>query len=307
VNRSLVVVTLLGAMLLAARAPAAESPDKLIEQGLHLRRDGRPAEALQLFRQAHALAPSPRTFGQMGLVEASLRQWVEGENHLSVSLANPDDPWVLKNRAFLDEALALCRRHVGDLVVSGAPGIEVFVAGRSIGTLPAVPALHLAEGTVTISASAPGFHPFERKLTIEASARVALSIALVPVPAAAATGVIPPPAPAAPTPAPPTLVSTPVTIVEQPQASHWHTWAGLTMATVGAAALGWGAVWIAINGKDDGSGNAYATRTPGWILAGAGAATLAGGIAILLTGHAASGSSVALGLTPTSLLVQTRF
>jgi hypothetical protein len=306
VNRSLFLVTLFASTLVATRAPAAESPDKLIEEGLHLRRDGRPAEALDLFRRAHAIAPSPRTFGQMGLVEASLRQWVEGENHLSVSLANPDDPWVLKNRAFLDEALSLCRRHVGDLVVSGAAGTEVFVAGKSIGTLPAVPAVRLAEGTVSVSASAPGFQPFERTVTIEAAGRTPLAIALVPI-AATAPSTTPPPVPTSTAVPSPTLVATPATAAPQPKASNWHTWAGLTVAAVGAAALGWGAVWIAINGKDDGTGNAYVTRTPGWILAGAGAATLAGGITILLTGHGAGESNVAFGLTPTSLLFQTRF
>ena len=111
---------------------AEPSADALIEQGLDLRRDGKPEQALEMFRQAHALAPSPRTFGQMGLVETSLKRWVEGENHLSVSLANPDDRWVAKNRAFLDEALGLCRSHVGDLIVSGPAGRR-SLRGRPVG------------------------------------------------------------------------------------------------------------------------------------------------------------------------------
>jgi hypothetical protein len=316
VNRTLALVSLLASGLAAAHAFAADSPDKLIEQGLHLRRDGRPAEALELFRQAHAIAPSPRTFGQMGLVEASLRAWVEGENHLSVSLANPDDPWVLKNRAFLDEALSLCRRHVGDLVVGGAAGIEVFVGGKSIGTLPAVPALRLAEGTVTVAASAPGFQPFERPVTIQAGVRTPLALSLAPIAAAPTPrAVAPTPAPVPPAAAapPPAVVTTLPIPAEPPRASSWHTWVGLGIVAVGAAAIGWGITWIAIDGecpsggtcmKDSGT---YQTRTPGWILTGVGAAALAGGIAVLLTGHAASGSNVALELTPTSLLLQGRF
>lgn len=316
-NRALVLVTLLVSTLVATRAPAAESPDKLIEQGLHLRRDGRPAEALELFRQAHTIAPSPRTFGQMGLVETSLRQWVTGENHLSVSLANPDDPWVLKNRAFLDEALSLCRRHVGDLVVSGAPGIEVFVAGKSVGTLPAVPALRLAEGTVTVTASAPGFQPFERPVTIQAGVRTPLAISLAPIAEAPTPRVVaPPPAPvrAATTAPTPAVLAPPPTPVEQPKASNWHTWAGLGIAAVGAAAIGWGAVWIDINGEcpsgvscSSSTSGTYRTGTAGWILVGAGAVALAGGIVILLTGRSAGGASVALGLTPSSLSLAARF
>ncbi len=130
-NRSSSLATLLLVTFCAVTAvAAAPSTDALIEQGLDLRRDGKPEQALELFRRAHAIAPSPRTFGQMGLVEASLKRWVDGETHLSVSLSNPDDTWVIKNRAFLDEALAQCRQHVGDLVVSGPAGVEVFVGGR---------------------------------------------------------------------------------------------------------------------------------------------------------------------------------
>ena len=36
-----------------------------------------------MFQRAHALAPSPRTLGQMGLVEASLEHWLDAETHLT--------------------------------------------------------------------------------------------------------------------------------------------------------------------------------------------------------------------------------
>jgi hypothetical protein len=314
VNRLLATAALLASLSLSSGASAAEgSPDKLIEQGLRLRRDGKPAEALELFRQAHAIAPSPRTFGQMGLVETSLREWVEGENHLAVSLANPDDAWVRKNRAFLDEALSLCREHVGDLVVSGPAGAAIFVGGRSVGTLPAVPALRLAEGTVTVTASAPAYQPFERTVTIQAGQRTMLAIALVPI-------AVPPPSPAAaapitPTAAPP-LVQAPVGSTEQPKRSSWHTWTGVSLMAAGAVALGWGITWIAIDGncppgtasQDCGmTVEQYNTRTGGWILAGIGTAAIAGGAAIFFTRDAPANSNIALRLTPTSLLFATRF
>jgi hypothetical protein len=320
VHRSLALAALLASLSIASRAPAAEtSPDKLIEQGLHLRRDGKPAEALELFRQAHAIAPSPRTFGQMGLVEASLRQWVEAENHLSVSLANPDDAWVRKNRAFLDEALSLCQRHVGDLVVSGTAGAEVFVGGRLVGTLPAVPALRLAEGTVTVTASAPGFQPFDRTVTVQAGSRTPLAIALVPIaatPAPATQAVPAAPAVASP-PSGPGVSNPPAAATETRTTGGWHTWTGISLMAAGAAALGLGITWIAVDGgcpagkvcppDPNPTSGAYDTRTRGWIVAGVGAAAAAGGTIIFFTRGAASSSNVALGLTPTSLLVEGRF
>jgi hypothetical protein len=314
VRRSLTIVALalvafLGATTLSLVAMAAEpSADALIERGLGLRRDGKPDQALELFRQAHAIAPSPRTFGQMGLVETSLGRWVDGENHLSVSLANPDDPWVAKNRAFLDEALGLCRKHVGDLIVSGPSGAEVFVGGQSVGTLPAVPALRLAEGTITVSASAPGSTPFEQTVTIRPGARSLMAIALTPIPA--------PPAVVAPLPAPaaPAVLAVGPTSHSEASPGSWHTWAGISLTAAGVAALGWGIVWIAVDGNvvgvntaGDGATTQYNTKTPGWILAGAGAAAVAGGAAIFFTGNHKNDPSVALGLTPSSLLLEGRF
>lgn len=305
-TRSWLIAFLLSATSLSVAAKAAEpTADVLIEQGLGLRRDGKPEQALELFRQAHALAPSPRTFGQMGLVETSLKRWVDADNHLSVSLANPDDRWVAKNRAFLNEALGLCRRHVGDLIVSGPAGAEVIVAGQSVGTLPAVPALRLAEGTVTVSASVPGSKPFEKTVTIRPGARSALAIALDPI---AATPVAAPAAPVAAAPAPaPLIATTPPPTRSESGPSSWHGWVGVSLAVAGAAAVGWGIYWIAIDSNNAGGDQQYNTRTPGLIIAGAGAAALAGGAVIFFTGNHQNGPDVALGLTPSSVLLQGRF
>jgi hypothetical protein len=307
VNRSLLLAGFLFVSLCAVTAVAAEPSSELIEQGLELRRDGKPEQALELFRRAHAIAPSPRTFGQMGLVEASLKRWVDGESHLSVSLSNPDDSWVIKNRAFLDEALAQCRQHVGELVVSGPPGVEVLVGGRIAGTLPAVPTLRLAEGTVSVSATSPGFTSFETTVTIRPGIREPLAIVLTRVPSAA-------PPPAAPSGA--TAISAsppPATPAAQSSTGRgWHSWTGISLAAIGAAAIGWGVTWIVVDGgkacaTSTGCSDVYNTRTWGWVLAGAGAAAVAGGAAIFFTGHQTGGPDVSVGLTPGSVLLQGRF
>ncbi len=310
-NRPLLIAAFLWATSLSVGAAAAgPSADALIEQGLALRREGKPEQALELFRQAHAIAPSPRTFGQMGLVETSLKRWVDAEDHLSLSLANPDDRWVAKNRPFLDEALRSCKRHVGELVVTGPAGAEVFVAGQSVGTLPAVPALRLAEGTVTVSASAPGSKPFERTLTIHPGSRSTLVIALAPaiatpVAAPAAPAPAAAPVPAAPAPAP--LLATEPPTHSESSPSSWHTWAGVSLAVAGAAGLGWGIYWIAIDGNPIGQNQRYHTGTYGMIITGVGTAAIAGGAVLLFAGHHSTDATVSLGLTPTSVALRGNF
>ena len=315
-NRPLLIAALCVASLSVSAMAAEPSADALIEQGLGLRREGKPEQALELFRQAHAIAPSPRTFGQMGLVETSLKRWVDGENHLSLSLANPDDHWVAKNRAFLDEALRSCRRHVGDLVVSGPAGAEVSVAGQSIGTLPAVPALRLAEGTVTVSASAPRSKPFEKAVVIRPGVRTTLVIALDPIAAApvSAAAAAPPAAAPMPAPTPGPLVATEPPSHPESNPSNWHTWAGVSLAVAGAAAIGWGIYWIAIENQNtrppsstDPNPPTYATRKPGLIIAGTGIAAVVGGAWIYLTRPHPTDSTITVGLTPNSLLLRGTF
>jgi tetratricopeptide repeat protein/PEGA domain-containing protein len=287
-------------------------PDALIEQGLALRRQGKPAEALELFQRAHAIAPTPRTYGQMGLAEASLRRYVDADVHLEVSLANPDDPWVIKNRAFLEQALAACKQHIGELVVSGPAGVEVFVAGNSAGTLPAVPALRLPEGRVSVTASGSGYKPFETTVTIRPGKRTPLSVAMVRDESdASATPPVPSltgnePSASAPQP----LVASGSAPAEAP--STWHRWTGGTLALLGAAAIAWGAVWVAVDGKckdlgSNGCVDEYTTKTGGWIFIGAGAASLVTGAILFFTQPSDASPSVALGVSPGSMFLEGRF
>ncbi len=307
--RSVLLIPAIGLLLSSGRVWAADpqNADALIQQGLEMRRQAKPEEALALFQRAHAAAPSPRTFGQMGLVETSLKHWVDANLHLTVSLTSPDDAWVVKNRAFLEQALATTKQHIGDLVVSGPADVEVFVDGKSVGTLPAIPPVHLGEGQVHVSATAPGFKPFDEMVLIRVGVRVQIAITLRPIAvdqAPAVTSSVLTTGASLTTPAP------------SPSSgrSAWHTWAGASLAVAGAGALTWGIVWIAIDNHDacgstQGAAcdTAYNTKTPGWILAGVGAAAIASGAVVFFTGHPSSSSNVALGASPTSLLLRGSF
>ncbi len=271
-------------------------PDVLIMRGLDLRRAGRSADALALFRRAYEVAPSPRTLGQMGLVESSLQHWADAEAHLVAALATPDDAWVHRNRQFLDQARERTKEHMGELVITGPPGTKVSLGEKPIGALPLATPVRLVEGEIAINATSAGYKPFSLDLSIKGGARAAVSIVLERIDLAARGSEVQ------------DLVS------PSPPATHRRLWAGTTLAVAGAGALTWGIAWLVLDGRRDcGAGQpgacptTYDTRTAGTLLAvGGGALALAGG-ALLYSGLRPGPLNVTLGMTTHSLRFEARF
>jgi len=168
----------------------------------------------------------------------------------------------------------------------------------------------LIEGTVSVSATAAGFRPFDQTVVISPGTRTRLEITLSRIaiePVATVAGTVPPAAMSLSAPA-----SAPAPIPRTP--SNWHTWAGASIAAMGAGLITWGIVWIAIDNNDacgsthgPACGTAYNTKTPGWILAGVGTAAIAGGAVVFFTGRGTANSSVAVGFGPRSVTLQGRF
>ena len=96
-----------------ARAAPPNGPSQelteedLIALGIHLRKEGRDAEALGTFERAYAQHPSPRAAAQVALAHHALAQWREAERGLLEALDRPEDPWVARNRVYLQESLAV--------------------------------------------------------------------------------------------------------------------------------------------------------------------------------------------------------
>jgi hypothetical protein len=86
----------------------------------------------------------------MGLVESSLQRWMDADAHLGAALATPDDPWVHRNRVFLDQAIDRTRQHVGELVITGPPGTRVSLGGGVL----LWPALHRDSAALTVGIGA---------------------------------------------------------------------------------------------------------------------------------------------------------
>jgi len=253
---ALLPTCILAASLLAARGPAPHADaDTLVAKGVELRRQKEDAEALEMFRRAHALAPTSRTLAQMGFAEVALRRWLDAEQHLADAI-RAGDSYAAKNRKLIDQQLADARTHIGTLQISGPAGATVLLDGRSAGSLPLGTPIRLAEGPVNLSATAPGFAAPERKVIVEGGKEQ--TVVLVMSPAIATTGAERSPA-------------------EPRSGSRAGRWVAGGLAAVAVGGIAAGSVLLYLNGRTsceskDGPACAtvYTTRTPGLVTLGAG-------------------------------------
>ncbi|HEY4395735.1 MAG TPA: PEGA domain-containing protein [Polyangia bacterium] len=151
----------------AARAAGGNDAEKLIRQGIELRKQHDDEGAARAFQQAYDQVHSPKAAAQLGLAEQALGRWEDAERHVSESLRATSDPWITKNRATLDDALGTIEAHLGRVEVLGDPeGAEVSVNGRTIGKLPLSDAAQVSAGQVDVEVRAPGYVAAQRTLTI---------------------------------------------------------------------------------------------------------------------------------------------
>jgi tetratricopeptide (TPR) repeat protein len=166
----------------------AQDADALIKQGVELRREGKDQAALEQFRQAFDVAPSPRALAQMGLAEHALGRWVDAETHIRKALEAAQDPWIAKYRGTLEESRARIAEHLGTLVPSGGPdGGELRLDGQIVGTLPASRALRLPVGAVALEVVANGHVVLARTVNIAPGTVTREDLGL-PAPSVAAPG-----------------------------------------------------------------------------------------------------------------------
>jgi len=300
---SLMLGTVPTTMSHEARASDAESVDDLMKRGIQLRLKNKPAEALELFERAHAVAPSARTLGQIGLAELALDRWVEASEHIAGALAAADDPWVKRNQAALESGRDIVAKHVGELVVTGPAGVEVFTDGKRIGTLPLARPLKVAAGHLVVRAVSPYYEPFATTVDIIAGGRTPLTLALTSTPASPPTVEPAQPTPLALAALPPPALPPPPPQIESSRT--WKTPAGAALGLAGVGLLTWGVVWIATDSTAIGGSSGKVlterdTKTPGWVLAGAGAAAMIGG-GLLLYSDRSDRTRMAAVVGPTGL------
>jgi hypothetical protein len=152
-----------------ARAQSAAEADKAIAHGVELREKGKDEEALDEFRRAYSLQPSPKARAQMALAEQALGMWVLAEEHLREALRSVEDPFIAKHKAALASSLATIGQHLGSLEIRGeAPGAEVFIDGAKAGTLPFREPKRVEAGMRNLEVRSPGFYPVSRVVRVPA-------------------------------------------------------------------------------------------------------------------------------------------
>jgi hypothetical protein len=162
-----------------ASASGNDEAEALISEGLSLRRAGKDDEALKRFQKAYAAVPSPRARAQIALAEQALGQWIRAEIDLETALASSSDPWIAKNRAALESALGVVRRHVGRLEVRSEPEAEVFVDGAQREFLPGETNFRLEAGPHVLEVRAAGFVAVTRTIEVLPGALTRETVALV--------------------------------------------------------------------------------------------------------------------------------
>lgn len=176
-----------------ARA-AADTEDALIHRGIELRKQGNDRAALEEMQRAYAIKHAPRAAAQLGFAEQALGLWPDAEEHVHEALTATGDPWVRKNRATIESALATIRAHVGRVQIDGGePGAQVTVNGRPVGSLPLRDSVPVNAGPVDVEVRAAGYAPALKTVNVAAGELTRVSFTLQPVAEASATPRQPPP------------------------------------------------------------------------------------------------------------------
>lgn len=163
-----------------ARADGPAEGDALIAKGIELREKGKDEEALGLFRQALAKSPSARARAQVALAEQALGLWVAAEGDLTAALAAESDAWIAKNRAALEGALGVIRKHVTTLEVRGAEHADVHIDGVKIGS--GAGPYRVEAGRRSLEVRAPGFQTTTRSVDLPPGGIARETITLVAAP-----------------------------------------------------------------------------------------------------------------------------
>lgn len=176
--------------------PAGADVNAAVKRGIELRRAGKDEEALEVFRDALAHAPtSNRIRVQLATALQALGRWQEAQRYLREAIQHTEDPYIVRHYAELNQALDYVSDRLGTIEIRGTPaGADVFLSGRHIGALPLEPQV-VPTGSYVLEVRRDGYYPAVRALSVSARGFHRERLELLPLDVAAA------PSPTAPSPA----------------------------------------------------------------------------------------------------------
>ncbi len=150
---------------LSDRAKARAAP--LFREGVQAYDQGSYLYALEKFRQAYRIYPSPKILARIGDCYAELgrrakayatyRRFLEETEHLD------EDPVYHRNRVKIRAALRRLRQEIAIVRIRiTVPGAKVVVSGRQPTRAPLDREYLFDPGTMTVTVTKPGFYPYER-------------------------------------------------------------------------------------------------------------------------------------------------
>lgn len=176
----LIFATLLQALPADAQTGCGARADELEAEGMRLYQEDHPAQALERFQQSRAQCGGVRALGRIGLAESALDRFVEAEQHIQQALTEGrSDPWVVENRARLEEDLAYVSARLGTIeLLGGGPSSEVTLNGEARGRWPAQRRFRVLAGAVALVVRAPGCREWTRTATVAAGSAASETVAL---------------------------------------------------------------------------------------------------------------------------------
>jgi hypothetical protein len=159
------------------RAQRGDSYDRVISQAVSEYSAGHWEEAYLLFRKAHDLNPSARTWRGLGLTAFELRRYVEAAGQLESALIDPRRPLTSTQRDEVTQLLERCRDYISVYRIKVNPATaEVLVDGKAQSLRDGK--LSLDPGAHTVVVRATGYEERRQELRSDAGARDELSIEL---------------------------------------------------------------------------------------------------------------------------------
>lgn len=178
------MVLLLAWLRLSGPARAEPGPsdyDASIQQAIVEFDAGHWDEARALFRQAHAISPSARTWRGLAITAFELRRYVDASQELKAALSDTQKPLTDTQRAELEELLQRTRAFLSSYRLSLQPADLTLSVDGGPGQ-PNDGELLLDPGPHALSFRAPGYLEQRLELHAEAGQHSQLAITLPPEP-----------------------------------------------------------------------------------------------------------------------------